>query len=128
MVPPCARRRRTIVRPIPSPCAFVVTKGMNGVRACAGQARPVSRTRCRHRCPDVAADGDATPAGGVSAMASTAFTQVHKTCCNSTGSPSMTHGLDDQIESGLDLSHAHVVHNKPQVSLMTACTSSVLSS
>ena len=46
--------------------------------------------------PDVAADRDVTPAGGVSAIASMAFiTRLTSTCCRSTGSPSTTHGLED---------------------------------
>ena len=46
MVPPCASTiDRAIARPIPRPCALVVTNGVNSVPAIsAGKPGPVSRT------------------------------------------------------------------------------------
>ena len=53
MVPPCASTiDRTIVRPIPRPCAFVVTKGVNSVPRCAPASPvPCRARRRRHRRP-----------------------------------------------------------------------------
>ena len=63
-LPPCASTIvRAIVSPIPSPCAFVVTNGVNSVPLiCAGRPVPVSRTETFDvGGPDFGSDRDATP-------------------------------------------------------------------
>ena len=116
MVPPCASTIvRAIVRPIPRPCAFVVTNGVNSVPSiCAG--KPVSRVAHRDfdiGRPDVAADRDATTGRrrlghrvhGVHHQVHEHLLQEHLIAVDDAG-------IRRQIDGGLDLPRSHVVRDE----------------
>jgi hypothetical protein len=115
MVPPCALTIvRTIVRPIPRPCGFVVTKGVNR----AEDIRRQARSRVAHRDidiggPDVAADCDATTrrrclGHGVHGV----HHQVHQHLLQEHLIAGDDAGIRRQIDGGLDLPRAHVVSDE----------------
>ena len=88
MVPPCASTiDRTIVRPIPRPCGFVVKEWREQrLEDLRRHARPrVAHGDVDVGGPDVAADRDETPCRRRLAIASMAFiTRFTNTCWRST--------------------------------------------
>ena len=116
MVPPCASTiRRAIVRPMPSPCDFVVTNGENSLATMsARKPGPVSRTETSTSVAvTLLLIVIRRRAGGVSAIASMALiTRLTSTCCKSTGSPLMTQGFEGRLTVDLDLPRSHIVSHE----------------
>ena len=79
--------RWAIVNPIPRPCAFVVTNGVNNAPStCVGKPVPLSRTvTSTSVAPTSVLMEKRRRPGGESAIASMAFiTRFTSTCCKST--------------------------------------------
>ena len=116
MVPPCVSTIvRAIVSPIPRPCAFVVTNGVNSVPSiCAGKPVPASRTETStSAAPDFGADGDATTrrrrlghrVHGVHYQVHQHLLQEHLIAADDAG-------MRRQIDRDLDLPRPHVVRDE----------------
>ena len=118
MVPPCASTIvRTIVSPIPRPCGFVVTNGVNSVPSTfGGRPVPESRTESRTSAASTCRRDRETPPGrrGPGHGVDRVHHQVHQHLLQEHGIAVDDARARRQVDDGFDLPRLQVVSDERQ--------------